>query len=104
MIESSILSQHLSLTRALPGFTPTPALNQSTVLQAENSLLTLSESVANTSTTTTNALSSSRSIVAQTLEKEMGVSVREAINNAMQTGAEEQVEDLAAVAKVMLKG
>lgn len=34
----------------------------------------------------------------------MGVSIREAINNAMQTGAEEQVEDLAAVGKAVASG
>jgi hypothetical protein len=48
--------------------------------------------------------STSTSIVAQTLEMDVGVSVKEAISNAGQTGVEEVAEQLGDIGKMMLEG
>jgi hypothetical protein len=42
------------------------------------------------------------SVIAQTLKEESGVSFREALSNATQTGVEEQMDDMADLAKVLL--
>jgi hypothetical protein len=52
----------------------------------------------------TSTSSTTTSIIAQTLEKDVGVSVKEAISNAGQTGVEEVVEQMGDTAKAMLGG
>lgn len=99
--ESSILGQHLSLTRsAFHGPPPIgQAGNPASLLETLSTTVetSLSNGTASTSSTTT-------SIIAQTLEQDAGVSIKEAISNAGQTGVEEVVEQMADTAKAMLGG
>ena len=77
--ESSILSHHLSHLQ------PTSSLPS----------LTLDNTVFHSSHFTNTA---------RTLERDLGVTIREAISNAGQTGAEEQLDQVADVAKAMTSG
>lgn len=98
--ESSILGQHLSLSRAQGmgksssvletiSHSPVPA-------PLENHIVSPARLGTSTGTST--------SIVAQTLEMDVGVSVKEAISNAGQTGVEEVAEQLGDIGKMMLEG
>jgi hypothetical protein len=52
----------------------------------------------------TTSSTSSGTIVARTLERDLGVSLREAITNAGQTGAEEQMDQVVEMAKAISNG
>ncbi|CAD6575119.1 MAG: hypothetical protein TREMPRED_001310 [Tremellales sp. Tagirdzhanova-0007] len=79
--ESTILSHHLSHLQPTPSLPPSLTLDN-TVLHSNNHF--------------TNT--------ARTLERDLGVNIREAISNAGQTGAEEQMDQVADVAKAMTSG
>lgn len=110
--ESSILGQHLSITRSTlhpqaPGNTTSlleslTNTNTTTTTSTSTSLSTLSSELTQTGKTT--ATAGSRSIIAQTLEQDVGVSIKEAISNAGQTGLEEVVEQLTETGKAIMKG
>ncbi|RSH83050.1 hypothetical protein EHS25_005760 [Saitozyma podzolica] len=87
----SILAEHLSLA---PKPTSVPTSISSTTLTTT----TLEASIRPP------ALPESRSLISQTLEQEMGMSVREAISNAGQTGVEEQLDKAAEVAQTIKEG
>ncbi|GFZ50438.1 LOW QUALITY PROTEIN: hypothetical protein JCM24511_08195 [Saitozyma sp. JCM 24511] len=87
----SILAEHLSLA---PKPTSVPTSVSSTTLTTT----TLEASIRPP------ALPESRSLITQTLEQEMGMSVREAISNAGQTGVEEQLDKAAEVAPAIQEG
>ncbi|WWC71184.1 uncharacterized protein I206_105137 [Kwoniella pini CBS 10737] len=49
-------------------------------------------------------ISSTRTLVTQTLEADAGVTLKEVMSNAMQTGVEEQMDEVAEVAKHLVEG
>lgn len=87
--EGSLLSHHLSHTIAvkptnLPSLSLNPTSIPSTMLSA-------------TSATT-------RTIVGQVLEEDLGVTLKQAMSNAAETGLEEQVDQFTDATKALVKG
>ncbi|WWC88240.1 uncharacterized protein L201_003146 [Kwoniella dendrophila CBS 6074] len=83
--ESSLLSQHLS-------HVPQPTTS---VTQTLNTI---------SGPPSTSSISSTRTLVTQTLEADAGVTLREVMSNALQTGVEEQMDEVAEVAKHLVEG
>ncbi|WVW85133.1 hypothetical protein I302_107170 [Kwoniella bestiolae CBS 10118] len=86
--EPSLLSQHLS---HLPTQTTSTTATISTTL---NSLPGPS----------TSTISSTRTLVTQTLEADAGVTLKEVMSNALQTGVEEQMDEVTEIAKTLVEG
>nr|XP_018261935.1 uncharacterized protein I303_04950 [Kwoniella dejecticola CBS 10117]OBR84093.1 hypothetical protein I303_04950 [Kwoniella dejecticola CBS 10117] len=88
--ESSLLSQHLTHVPQPTSITS----SMSTSLSAN----ALPGPGANSTISTT------RTLVTQTLEADAGVTLKEVMSNAMQTGVEEQMDEVAEVAKHLVEG
>ncbi|WRT66762.1 uncharacterized protein IL334_003725 [Kwoniella shivajii] len=70
-----------------------------------------STSISTTTTTlntlpgsSTSTISSTRTLVTQTLEANSGLTLKEVMSNAMQTGVEEQMDEVAEIAKGLVEG
>ncbi|WWD05134.1 hypothetical protein V865_003206 [Kwoniella europaea PYCC6329] len=85
--EPSLLSQHLS-------HIPT----QSTTTTTTSTISTTLNSISGATS------SSTRTLVTQTLEADAGVTLKEVMSNALQTGVEEQMDEVAEIAKTLVEG
>ncbi|WVF69062.1 hypothetical protein IAT40_003836 [Kwoniella sp. CBS 6097] len=88
--ECSLLTHHLA-------HAPPPTSLQSTTT-------TTLTSITNTaSSSTASTMSSTRTIVSRTLEEDLGTTLKEVMSNAMQTGVEEQMDEVADLAKNLVE-
>ncbi|KAK8864128.1 hypothetical protein IAR55_001374 [Kwoniella newhampshirensis] len=88
--ETSLLAEHLSHIRP-----PTTTLQTTTTTATTTSL---------TATAGSTITSSTRTIVTQALEEDLGVTLKEVMSNATQTGLEEQMDQIVDVAKTLAAG
>ncbi|OCF35072.1 hypothetical protein I316_03112 [Kwoniella heveanensis BCC8398] len=89
--DCSLLTHHLA-------HAPPPTSLQSTTTTTLTSLTnTASSSTASTMS------SSTRTIVSRTLEDDLGTTLKEVMSNAMQTGVEEQMDEVADLAKNLVQ-
>ncbi|ORX37016.1 hypothetical protein BD324DRAFT_624491 [Kockovaella imperatae] len=77
--EPSILAQHLSITRSLETANPASSLSS-----------------------TLNISTHSESLITRTVEQDLGMSIKDALVNASQTGAEEDMDQVAEIAKQLV--
>ncbi|WVQ96571.1 hypothetical protein IAU59_003676 [Kwoniella sp. CBS 9459] len=89
--ECSLLTHHLA-------HAPPPTSLQSTTTTTFTSTLTNTASSSSAST-----MSSTRTIVSRTLEEDLGTTLKEVMSNAMQTGVEEQMDEVADLAKNLVE-
>nr|XP_031857418.1 uncharacterized protein CI109_007197 [Kwoniella shandongensis]KAA5524490.1 hypothetical protein CI109_007197 [Kwoniella shandongensis] len=87
--ETSLLAEHLSHIRA-----PTTTIQTTTT--------TTTSTI--TTTTGTTLTSSSKTIVTKALEEDLGVTLKEVMSNATQTGLEEQMDQVVDMAKTLAQG
>ena len=86
-LEPSLLTQHLSHVAT-------------TASEATTTMLSAVPREAQLSST--RITSDTQTFVSRTLERDLGVSVRDVLGNATQTGVEEQADDLAEVVKALV--
>ncbi|ORY31791.1 hypothetical protein BCR39DRAFT_587311 [Naematelia encephala] len=90
--ESSLLSSRLTqLTSEATASLPLPNPNPNSILSESQTIMTSN-------------IASTRSTIAKTLEKDLGVSIRDALSNSAQTGVEEQMDQVADIARAVNSG
>lgn len=92
VIAESILSHHLALSNSVA-----ESVSHASTISATG----LHE--AQTLTSRQGQVIQSRSVVQETLQQDLGTTLRETLSNATQTGAEEQSDELVEVAKNLLE-
>ncbi|KAK4687867.1 hypothetical protein P7C73_g2245, partial [Tremellales sp. Uapishka_1] len=81
-----------------------PPSAPTTLSTSTSTLATSSIATSTAPSLTSTSASSTRTLVSQTIQQDLGVTLREAISNAGQTGLEEQTEQLVDMAKAMGNG
>lgn len=89
-IAESILSHHLALSNSVAESVSHASTISATGLHEAQTL-------------TSRQVIQSRSVVQETLQQDLGTTLRETLSNATQTGAEEQSDELVEVAKNLLE-
>ncbi|WVR06689.1 hypothetical protein IAU60_003721 [Kwoniella sp. DSM 27419] len=94
--DCSLLTHHLAHAPITGSSSTATALPRSTALTLD------ALSGVGPSTVSTSMTGSTRTMVTQTLEEDLGTTLKEVMSNAMQTGVEEQMDTVAEVAKALV--